>query len=64
MTIGGDNFIGVVSAGIVNDNQFPVCVGLSQYGFYRFFDESGSIVTGHDYGDETVHQAASSRVSR
>ena len=49
------NFVGVVGAGVVNDNQFPVGVGLGQYGFYRFFDESGRIVTGHDYGDKTVH---------
>lgn len=49
------NFVGVVGAGIVNDNQFPVRVGLSKYGFYRFFDKSCRIVAGHDYGDKTIH---------
>ena len=50
-----NNGVGVVGAGIVNDNKFPVCVGLGQYGFYRFFDEPGRIITGHYYGDQAVH---------
>ena len=58
------NFVGVVGAGVVNDNQFPVCVGLSQYGFYRFFDKSCRIVAGHDYGDEAVHFYAKASAMR
>ena len=50
MTIGGNNFVGVVGAGVVYDNQFPVRVGLGQHGPYRFGDESAGIVAGHDYG--------------
>ena len=50
MTIGGNNFVGVVGAGIVYDNQFPVRVGLGQHGPYRFGDESAGIIAGHDYG--------------
>ena len=45
-----NDFVGVVGAGIVNDNQFPVRVGLGQHGPYRFGDESAGIIAGHDYG--------------
>jgi len=51
----GYNLVGVVGAGIVNDNQFPVRVGLSQYGLYRLGYEPTRVVAGHDYGDEAVH---------
>ena len=45
------NFVGVVGAGVVNDNQFPVRVGLGQYGLYRVGYEPTRVVAGHDYGD-------------
>ena len=51
MTIGGNNFVGVVGAGVIYDNQFPVRVGLGQHGPYRFGDEPTRVVAGHDYGD-------------
>ena len=55
MTIGGNNFVGVVGASVVYDNQFPVRVGLGQHGPYRFGDEPAGIVAGHNYGDQAVH---------
>lgn len=45
-----NDFVGVVGASVVYDNQFPVRVGLCQYGLYRFGDESAGIIAGHDYG--------------
>ena len=45
-----NDFVGVVGAGVVYDNQFPVRVGLGQHGPYRFGDESAGIIAGHDYG--------------
>ena len=45
-----NDFVGVVGAGVIYDNQFPVRVGLGQHGPYRFGDESAGIIAGHDYG--------------
>lgn len=50
-----NDFVGVVGAGVVYDNQFPVRVGLGQHGPYRFGDEPAGIVAGHNYGDQAVH---------
>ena len=50
-----NDFVGVVGAGVVNDNQFPVRVRLRNYGTDRFANELGGIVAGHDYGDQSGH---------
>lgn len=46
------DFVGVVGASIVNNNQFPVFIGLRNNRVDGLRDIRGRVVAGHDYGDE------------
>lgn len=48
-----NDFVGVIGAGVVNDNQFPVGVSLGYHGIDGFRDVFAGIVARHDYGDQT-----------
>lgn len=52
ITKGSNNFVGVVGAGVVNDNQFPVGIGLRDYRVDGLGDVRSRVIAGHDYGDE------------
>jgi len=47
--------IGVVGAGVVNDNQFPVGVCLRHHGAYGLRDIRGRVVAGHDNRHQGRH---------
>lgn len=49
------DFVGVVGAGVVNDNQFPVGVCLRHHGAYGLRDIRGRVVAGHDNRHQGRH---------
>lgn len=46
------DFVGVVGADVVNDNQFPFSIGLRDYRVDGLGDVRSRVIAGHDYGDE------------
>ena len=46
------DFVGVVGAGVVNDNQFPVGISLRDYRVDGLGNVRRRVIAGHNYGDE------------